>query len=575
MKRIIATILMICLISATFSTIVFANGGDIEISSVTYVSSGTRFNITINGMADDGENVSVQVRNSIGTVRGLKQFKVKGADTFSYTVVIDTAADNSLTEADGALNYTIMVRSSDNSSDTYLLPLYTEASKLDIIGKFNGTDDVDVMKGYIDIYQKVFGFNVKYYAGKESSVAYFMTKTKIPFTLGNIVDLYNESVIRAYLFDADFNADRTVIIEYPDYASVLGFDTGFDNAKSLYKDYKDMNGASKAKVNEIAFVNTNEEDDFTTLKEKFFMAIVSVMFADKKDDEKDIYTFLKDHNDWLKLEKLEKLSTYDAYQIILEMAKKDIADNKADFVKLYDEVRATVCKEEGSKTPSTGGGGGASGGGGGGGASGITTNKPAEEIGYEKPEVTEQIKPVEVKSFNDLANYSWAKEAIEVLASKGVVNGKAEGVFAPADNITREEFAKILTLAYGLDTVKAECDFSDMDKDRWSYKYVAAMYEMGAISGYPDGTFKPDSFVTREEMAVMLCRVLLKLSKIEIDYAQSSSYNDYEEVSEFAQNSVRTLSNHKILSGDDNGCFNPKKGATRAEVCKMIYNTGL
>ena len=73
----------------------------------------------------------------------------------------------------------------------------------------------------------------------------------------------------------------------------------------------------------------------------------------------------------------------------------------------------------------------------------------------------------------------------------------------------------------------------------------------------------------------MLCRVLLKLSKIEIDYPETSAYKDYNEVSEFAQNSVRTLSNHKILSGDENGFFNPKKGATRAEVCKMIYNTGL
>lgn len=559
---------MMCVLFTTFSTIAFANGGDIEISSVTYVSSGTRFNITINGVANDGDNVSVQVKNSNGTVRGLKQFKVKGADTFSYTVVIDTAADTSLTAQDGALNYNILVRNSNNKSAQYEVPLFTEASKLNIIEKFNDADYFGEMTDYIDIYKKVFGFDLTYYTGKEEDVVFYMLTTRTPFTLDNIVDLYNEAVIKAYLFDTDYTADRTAIIEYPDYASVLGFDTGFDNAKSLYEDYKDMNGASKAKVNEIAFRISKSGDDFIKLKENFFMAIVSVMFADNKDDEKDIYTFLKDHNDWLKLEKLEKLSTYDAYQIILEMAKKDIADNKADFVKLYDEVRATVCKEEGSKTPSTGGGGG-------GGASGITASKPAEEIGYEKPEVTEQPKPVEVKSFNDLANYSWAKEAIEALASKSVVNGKAEGVFAPADNITREEFAKILTLAYGLDITKAECDFTDVNKDRWSYKYVAAMYEMGAISGYPDGTFKPDSFVTREEMAVMLCRLLLKLSKIEIDYSEYSSYTDYNEVSEFAQNSVRTLSNHKILSGDDNGCFNPKKGATRAEVCKMIYNTGL
>ena len=101
------------------------------------------------------------------------------------------------------------------------------------------------------------------------------------------------------------------------------------------------------------------------------------------------------------------------------------------------------------------------------------------------------------------------------------------------------------------------------------------MYENGIITGYPDGTFKPGSIVTREEMAVMLCRVLVKLSIITEEYETYSSYKDYGEISAFAQNSVRTLSNNNILSGDDKGCFNPKNGATRAEVCKMIYNTGL
>lgn len=559
---------MMCVLFTTFSTVAFANGGDIEISSVTYVSSGTRFNITISGTANVGDNVSVQVKNSNGTVRGLKQFKVKGADTFSYTVVIDTAADTSLTAQDGALNYTILVRNSNNKSAQYEVPLFTEASKLNIIGKFNDTNDVDTMVGYIDTYKKVFGFNLKYYEGMEEEVAYFMINNKTPFTLDNITALFDESVIRAYLFNEDLNADRTEIVEYADYNPVVDFDTGFDGAKSLYADYKKMGSAKKAKVNAIAFATENYNDDFATLKEKLFMAIVSVTFAENKEDTKDIYTFLKEHNDWLQLEKLEKLSTYDAYQVILEMAKTDVADNKEDFVKAYNKAYAAVCKEEPSKTPSTGGGGG-------GGGTGVTTSKPVDEIGYEKPETTVEIKPIEVKTFNDLGNHMWAKEAIEMLASKGIVNGKSEGVFAPADNITREEFAKILALAYGLNVDTAECDFADVDKDRWSYRYVAAMYEMGTISGYPDGTFKPGNYITREEMAVMLCRLLLKLSKIEIEYDQSSSYKDYAEVSEFAQNSVRTLSNHKILSGDDNGFFNPKNGATRAEVCKMIYNTGL
>ena len=575
MKKLISTILLICMLSTLFTTFVAADH-EISINSGTYVSSGTRFNITVNGVGNEGDNVSVQVKNKNGAVRGLKQFKIKGTDTFSYTIVVDTAVDTPLTELDGALNYTISLRDAGNKSVYYDIPLYTEASKLNIIEKFNDADYISEMTDYIDIYKKVFGFDLTYYEGKEDDVALYMLTNETPFTLGNIVELFNDSVIRAYLFNADYTADRTEVIEYSDYDLMLGFGAGFDNAESLYEDYKDMNAVSKAKVNEIAFPPRNSGDNFIKIKENFFMAVVETVFNENKDDSEDIYEFLKDHNDWLELYKLEDLKTYDAYQIISEISKGDIPDNKADFVDIYDEIYAKVCKKENVQKPSTGGASGGGGGGSsGGGVSGIGGAAASEEIGYEKPEGPAEIKPIETLSFDDIDGYAWAKEAIEALAAKGIVNGKAEGVFAPADNITREEFAKILSLAYNLDVDSAECDFADVGKDRWSYKYVAAMYETGAITGYPDGTFKPGSLVTREEMAVMLCRVLLKLSKIEIDYPETSSYKDYNEVSGFAQNSVRTLSNHKILSGDENGFFNPKKGATRAEVCKMIYNAGL
>ena len=490
MKKLISTILLICMLSTLFTTFVAADH-EISINSVTYVSSGTRFNITVNGVGNEGDNVSVQVKNKNGAVRGLKQFKIKGTDTFSYTIVVDTAVDTPLTELDGALNYTISLRDAGNKSVYYDIPLYTEASKLNIIEKFNDADYISEMTDYIDIYKKVFGFDLTYYAGKEDDVALYMLTNETPFTMGNIVELFNDSVIRAYLFNTDYTADRTEVIEYSDYDLMLGFGAGFDNAESLYEDYKDMNAVSKAKVNEIAFPPRNSGDNFIKIKENFFMAVVSVVFEENKEDSKDIYKFLKKHNDWFELEKLEALTTYDAYQIIGELGNKGIPDNKADFVELYNDVRAEVCKEDNIQKPSTGGGGASGGGASGGGASGGGGGMVVapEEIGYEKPEPPAEIKPIETVTFNDLEGYAWAKEAIEALAIKGVVNGKAEGIFAPGDYVTREEFAKILAKTYGLVAEDGVCNFTDMSSDRWSYEYVAAMYEYGVITGYPDGTF--------------------------------------------------------------------------------------
>ena len=567
MKKIISTFVAVCMILTLFSTFVTADHTEFNINSVTYDSQGAYFTLTVNGTCEVGNNVSIRVKNKNGTVKALKQFKVADSESFSYTVKVNSSGDETLYETDGSLVYTVYVRNSDNQSATYSVPLYTEASKLEIVSKkFNGATDTSTMVGYIETYSKVFGFDLKYFDSMKSSVADFLIKNKniTPLTLENIAGVYNDSVIRAYLFNEDKSADRTEIIEYPEYAAMLKFKEGFDGAKSLYGDYDALESEAKTKVNEIVFTEENSMKDFSKLKEKFFMAITETVFAVNDDDSEKVYGFLKEHNDWFKLEKLEDLLTYDAYQIISEMSDRDIPDNKVDFADLYDEIYAEVCKKEPVKKPTSGGGGG-----------GFAGNVIGGETGYEKPEPPVEIKPIEPVTFNDLDGHSWAKEAIEALAAKGIINGRGDGIFAPAENITREEFAKILVLTYDMYEENAKCSFSDVSKERWSYNYIAVMYENGIITGYPDGTFKPENNVTREEMAVMLCRVLMRLNKINEEYETSSSYKDYGEISDFAQNSVRTLSNNHILSGDDRGCFNPKKGATRAEVCKMIYNTGL
>lgn len=570
MKKLISTIILVCMVFTAFSTVISAD--KLDITSVTYTSSGTFFTISVNGVCDAGDNITIRIKNKSGDVRALKQFKVKDADTFTYSIKVNTVKDEALTETDGSLVYAVYVRNNDNENSMYQLPLYTEANKRKIIDeKFNTASTITDMETYIEGYAKVFGFDMTNYANAKDDVAEFMIKNRkaTPFNLENIAALFDDSVIRAYLFNEDKTADRTFAIEYNAYAEKLQFETGFDGEDSLYPEYKKMVTQLKAKVNEIVFTEENSMLSFPLLKEKFFMAITKTVMLENKEEIEKVYGFLKDYNGWYKFDGLEELLTYDAQQIVDGLLGSEIPDNQADFAKLYDDIKAEVCVGEPVKKPATGG----SGGGGGGGAGGIS-NTPAEEIGYEKPEEIEEIKPIEAVSFDDLSGYDWAKESILMLAEKGIVNGKEKGKFAPADNITREEFAKILTIAYGIEGA-GDCDFADVDKERWSYQYISAMYENGIITGYPDGTFKPSANVTREEMAVMLCRVLLRVSKIEIEYETSSTYKDYAEVSEFAQNSVRTLSTHNILSGDDRGFFNPKKGATRAEVCKMICNAGL
>lgn len=116
------------------------------------------------------------------------------------------------------------------------------------------------------------------------------------------------------------------------------------------------------------------------------------------------------------------------------------------------------------------------------------------------------VSAAEVK-FNDISGVqSWAGDAIEYLVGKGAIEGYPDGTFRPYGSLTRGEAAKILATAKGLEIDdNAKASFSDA-ANHWSSKYIAAIQEQlpGVIDGYTDGTFKPNGPIKRQEMAKMI-----------------------------------------------------------------------
>ena len=87
------------------------------------------------------------------------------------------------------------------------------------------------------------------------------------------------------------------------------------------------------------------------------------------------------------------------------------------------------------------------------------------------------------------------------------MEGYDDKTFKPDKYITREEITKILSL---LDENFKEAEnvgFSDVSNNRWSYKYIIDMAKKGIIKGYEDGTFRPQNCITRAEIAVILERM--------------------------------------------------------------------
>ena len=575
MKKIISIFTVTCMLIAMFVPFVSAASDNVEIITVTYTSTGDEFILTVKGVTTPKKNVSLTVKNVNSEIRALEQVRAGDDGSFVYEIGVEITEDKGLV-ADPALPivYTLHARNYRNATDSYVVPLYSNEAKQRIVDKFNDATTTETMTDCIDSYNETFGFNMAYYQGNEDAIAnnLIAAKNAEKLTLDNISKSFDKAVVVTKLFVSDAGADRTEIIEHTVYGTMLEFNIGFDGADSLYPEYKVMTDAEKKTVNSVVFAEDNKKFDFVELKEEFFMAVTGKKFTDNKEDYTVIYEFLKSHNDWFKLENLEDLKSTEIAEIISGILDEEFPDNKADFVKLYDKYYEDATEDgEPVKKPVTDGSGGSSGGSGGGGGGMISSG--TGEIGYEpKPEIKPENKPAQTLSFNDMKGYEWANDAVLYLAGKGIVNGKAEGEFAPSDNITREEFAKILVLSYGLYDENAECEFKDAE-NRWSYKYVASLYKYGVVQGYPDGNFGVNNLISREDMAVMLYRILLNKLEIDHEVPMDKTFKDKESISEYALNSVLMLSANGVIAGDDTGNFNPKKGATRAEACQMIYNS--
>ena len=114
--------------------------------------------------------------------------------------------------------------------------------------------------------------------------------------------------------------------------------------------------------------------------------------------------------------------------------------------------------------------------------------------------------PVTV-TFSDVPADAWYAEAVNTLASLGMVEGYADGTFRPDNTITRAEF---VTIAVGFADLEidGEARFTDVARNAWYYPYIADACAYGWIGGYPDGSFRPDNTITRAEVTVIVNNML-------------------------------------------------------------------
>ena len=125
-----------------------------------------------------------------------------------------------------------------------------------------------------------------------------------------------------------------------------------------------------------------------------------------------------------------------------------------------------------------------------------------------KDEVREEIE-TDVNSFPDVNEDDWFNITVSSLANMGALSGYEDGTFRPNEPISRAELAAMAVRFY--DNLEAEYEegtFLDVDGDEWYADAIAAAEELGIIGGYPDGTVRPEANITRAETCAIVNRTL-------------------------------------------------------------------
>lgn len=192
-----------------------------------------------------------------------------------------------------------------------------------------------------------------------------------------------------------------------------------------------------------------------------------------------------------------------------------------------------------------------------------------------KPPVNPPVKPPvdppqKEEQFKDLDGYDWAKDAISSLADKGIIQGVGDKKYVPGASITRADFAILLVRAFKL-TSNEEQNFSDVAPDAYYADALRIAKGAGIINGLGNNCYHAHDTIRREDMMLMLYRVLLKSGyEFSTNAKELTEFSDNTAVSNYAREAVSALIGSGIVQGSGNNIL-PQKSTTRAEIAVILY----
>ena len=238
-------------------------------------------------------------------------------------------------------------------------------------------------------------------------------------------------------------------------------------------------------------------------------------------------------------------------------------------IELQQKGESTISVSN-SSSISGGGTGGSTGGGTGGSAGGGRNEANISKggsIGLTDPTDSNRT---DNSKFSDLDSVPWAKEAIDKLSEKSIINGYEDGCFRPDDAVTREELAAMIVRAFSKIDENAKSEFNDVKSGDWYYSAVSTAASLGIVNGMGDA-FGTGAAVTRQDMCTMLFRTS-EICNISLGTKYNTViFNDDSEIADYARDAIRNLQVAGIVNGIGENTFAPNGTVTRAMAAKAIY----
>ncbi len=166
---------------------------------------------------------------------------------------------------------------------------------------------------------------------------------------------------------------------------------------------------------------------------------------------------------------------------------------------------------------------------------------------------------------NDVESH-WAGEVINQWLEKGLVGGYSDGSFRPDNDISRAEFMVLVNNVFEY-SKEEEINYIDVDENKWYGQTIKRAKAAGYISGYDDGTMKPNNPISRQEVAAIISRIM----KLEGDEKAAEIFKDKDEI-KWSKAYVGAVSKANYMIGFLDGEFKPLNNITRGESLYSLNN---